>query len=695
MSSRVYKPLDSSNGEIRLLHPTSPSGLGVGWELVTCALQSCPPFMAISYLWGQDAKTEAITVNDRQLLITPNLACALNHAAHHFRSAFPGRGEADLYLWADAVCVNQDDTREREEQVKLMGKLYSTAELVMASLGPLDEAIELSMDTLHRVRDQVRDIPADASMDEHIGWLQTHPDLIGADVGLPEDQFDANRRWKLLRQFLYMEYWRRAWVVQELVFARRLLFVSETRSLDPDALFAVLAWVKATKNLARRSSQAPPVRPGWLITSVWNFLTYDNLLGWKSVLRIGAARDGDKSDRLYRVSLACAGNDLRATDPRDLVYGTMALTRMGLEPDYAATSKLSTLYVQFMRWWLDEITLLQVEEDDWTFNHLDLLGEAGTGQVAEDDENRDLARIVPSWVPNFPLSAQVYTPHLLLSPRTADTTIFPSDAPLPRVHEQSLLVPGILLDEVVEVEKVKDIKANQGLLGFAAAYCRRHERYPTGCPPLHGLFRTVMKDVLEDADPEDDDVLVRFFGFVRALLHGPETGTLPAHPEAALRQLGFSTESGPAFAQSIGAAYGVYSSSSSSSSSSGSGARSAEEQQAELGRWLPRLLQPAWHGHWAGAGVLDLCLRTVLEIRELDHASVAETSRGYLAVVPVGARRGDRLCLLHRSDSASVIRGARGGYWEHVGRCYSFGLSECRTEDLERSLVRDEIIELR
>ncbi|OAA80371.1 Heterokaryon incompatibility [Akanthomyces lecanii RCEF 1005] len=677
MAADIYQALDSSNGEIRLLHLCSSSGAAQRWELVTGTLQSCPPFTALSYLWGDDVKNESVTVNDQHIPITSNLACALHHAAQHWGGEFPARMDADFYFWTDAVCINQGDTREREQQVKLMGQLYATAELVIASLGPLNEAIELSIDTLHRVRDEIKDIPANASMDENISWLQKHPDLIDADVGLLEDQFDANKRWKLLRQFLYLEYWHRAWVLQELVLAQRLLIISESKSLDPDALFAVLKWVQSTKDIARNRVL---VRPDWLITSVWNFLTYDNLLGWKSVLRISDARESDKNDRLLRVNLACAGNDLRATDPRDLVYGTMALTKMGFDPDYSPTSQLSTLYARFMQWWLEEVTLLQTKDDNWAYNHLDLLGEAGIGQVADgDDENKDLARIVPSWVPNFSLGTKVYTPHLLLSPRTADSKVFPSDAPLPRADGLSLFVPAISLDTIVKIDKMNDIKNGRGLFDFVAAYCSRHAQYPTGCASLQGLFRTLMKDVLGTSDPDDDDVMIRFFGFVRALIHGPETGTLPVQPEIALEKLGLSTESESHFTKSLCAIYGC---------------DFVPEELEAMKKWLPLLLQPAWHGHWSDPEVLDLCLRTVLEIRELDYTCVAETSLGYLVVAPVGAKCGDQLCLLNRSDSASILRDG-GEYWEHVGRCYSFGLSDYRTKEFEKTMSKFQILELR
>lgn len=39
-------------------------------------------------------------------------------------------------LWADAVCINQDDIGERGDQVSEMGQIYRNASMVLIWLGP-------------------------------------------------------------------------------------------------------------------------------------------------------------------------------------------------------------------------------------------------------------------------------------------------------------------------------------------------------------------------------------------------------------------------------------------------------------------------------------------------------------------------------------------------------------------------------
>jgi hypothetical protein len=58
------------------------------------------------------------------------VATNLEQAIKHIRSKF-----APIFLWADAICINQEDQREREHQVTLMSQVYQKAERVFIWLG--------------------------------------------------------------------------------------------------------------------------------------------------------------------------------------------------------------------------------------------------------------------------------------------------------------------------------------------------------------------------------------------------------------------------------------------------------------------------------------------------------------------------------------------------------------------------------
>ena len=48
----------------------------------------------------------------------------------------PAPGRINVKVWADAVCIDQSNFKERAEQVTLMGKIYSRAASVVIYTGP-------------------------------------------------------------------------------------------------------------------------------------------------------------------------------------------------------------------------------------------------------------------------------------------------------------------------------------------------------------------------------------------------------------------------------------------------------------------------------------------------------------------------------------------------------------------------------
>ena len=114
---KIYTPLKSIKNEIRLLK-ISP---GLEEEPLRCSLEPISPddnarYTALSYCWG-DAKDRAdITVNGWCISVTRNLENALRHMRNV---------DQDTIVWADAICINQQDATEKSVQVRLMGNIYS------------------------------------------------------------------------------------------------------------------------------------------------------------------------------------------------------------------------------------------------------------------------------------------------------------------------------------------------------------------------------------------------------------------------------------------------------------------------------------------------------------------------------------------------------------------------------------------
>jgi hypothetical protein len=153
-------------GEIRLL-VISPGHGEIECKLETCLLPNAPKFYALSYTWGDGSKPETITLDGHKMAVTKSAYYALKDIRERFYkdSIFLllrhmigalgmseddlrkrlGSGLAPLHLWIDALCINQDDLQERNEQVPLMGRIYSKAETVLIHLGEPDpEPVDLT-----------------------------------------------------------------------------------------------------------------------------------------------------------------------------------------------------------------------------------------------------------------------------------------------------------------------------------------------------------------------------------------------------------------------------------------------------------------------------------------------------------------------------------------------------------------------
>ncbi|KAI7411801.1 hypothetical protein KC336_g11910 [Hortaea werneckii] len=125
----IWKPLDKEKREIRilLLQPSGEEDDALYADLEIVSLDREPKYKAISYVWGDALDTTVMFVNGGKVIeITKSLAAALRRFRH---------SRIFVALWADAVCINQENLQERADQVSIMGKIYASAIQVNVWLG--------------------------------------------------------------------------------------------------------------------------------------------------------------------------------------------------------------------------------------------------------------------------------------------------------------------------------------------------------------------------------------------------------------------------------------------------------------------------------------------------------------------------------------------------------------------------------
>lgn len=155
-------------------------------------------FHALSYTWGNGDQDRLIIIDGKGFLVAENLELAL------WRLRLPDRS---VFLWIDAICINQRDILEKQEQISMMGDIYGIATKVVAWLG--EEAdnsdlvppfAQLLIDILLPLEETLRIEAEDLTR-----------------IGLPPP---TDRRWKALRDLFSRSWFSRKWIIQEFAMAK-------------------------------------------------------------------------------------------------------------------------------------------------------------------------------------------------------------------------------------------------------------------------------------------------------------------------------------------------------------------------------------------------------------------------------------------------------------------------------------------
>lgn len=172
--------------------------------------ESLIPYEALSYCWGGNHLAGTAVVNDKFLRITENLSEALLNLRQQ---------NEDRILWVDAICIDQNNIRERGHQVKCMSGIYSRAELVLIWLGAADPEVSLLMSALKQFETKV---PAGGwrslSYEDPV-WAEIW-EQVGTDLPNGHERHSANHRSSLVG-LLKKPWFDRVWIVQEVAKAKK------------------------------------------------------------------------------------------------------------------------------------------------------------------------------------------------------------------------------------------------------------------------------------------------------------------------------------------------------------------------------------------------------------------------------------------------------------------------------------------
>ena len=131
-ASYSYEPLDSTKRQIRLIK-LLPQVQGAWQTTIDCSIFHAnlddygTTYETLSYVWGSESKPYKIRIDEgHSLSVTSNLFSALLHLR---------QTDAPRTLWIDAMCIDQDSFREREQQISIMRDIYARASRTIIWLG--------------------------------------------------------------------------------------------------------------------------------------------------------------------------------------------------------------------------------------------------------------------------------------------------------------------------------------------------------------------------------------------------------------------------------------------------------------------------------------------------------------------------------------------------------------------------------
>jgi hypothetical protein len=225
-----YTPMSASPDSFRTLVLLPGTGSRpIRCELASAQLSESPSYEALSYQWGDQKRLKAIFVNDVKVAVAENLWLALSSLRH---------AQHPKSLWADAICINQQDDDEKALQIPIMGSIYQRARSVIIYLGnhktyndhhrrssTLD-AVESTI--THALKsDNYTEQPLKLAQDVHSTTLEKQQGLMLRRVkqAVHEVKIAQVGMDYFLRNLIHEKYWKRGWIIQEVVMASENLMV--------------------------------------------------------------------------------------------------------------------------------------------------------------------------------------------------------------------------------------------------------------------------------------------------------------------------------------------------------------------------------------------------------------------------------------------------------------------------------------
>ncbi|KAE9375259.1 HET-domain-containing protein [Stipitochalara longipes BDJ] len=204
-------------------------------------------YEALSYTWelnddknSNETSRPSIYCNGLEISSGKNL----HDAIRKIRS--PGNSKM---IWADAICINQDDQKERSQQVAKMGSIYKNAFRVLIWLGKDKSAADISQafSGIHSIVQSWRDR---AEIGDQLRISNRCSDL-----HVPSSkQLRRESPWLAIFRLYSRRWFHRVWVIQEVALARSAIVLFDDYKIPWESVGLAAAIIRTNYDKINMSS---------------------------------------------------------------------------------------------------------------------------------------------------------------------------------------------------------------------------------------------------------------------------------------------------------------------------------------------------------------------------------------------------------------------------------------------------------
>ncbi|KAB5586221.1 heterokaryon incompatibility protein-domain-containing protein [Coniochaeta sp. 2T2.1] len=499
----------------------------VWFTICAFELSDAPDFLALSYTWTDPMRPDIFStdetapgifaqqsipsgstsshvdpdntpafIGDRKYKATKNLRDGL---AQIFLS-----GLASNWIWADAVCIDQENDTEKEVQVGMMDEIYSRAMAVVVWLGADESDLEEFVWIHGEFFNALNTFVVENGVEAIRGQQGLDPAFTSRlDVTPPGGSWAGV--WKAYFRFCRRRRWfSRAWIVQEVVLASHVVVLCGGKDIEWPRMVLMAELVVL---LQWQSQVGVGVEEGFgraLGDEVVRLSAARRIMDMATPRKVGDSENADggefgeqpdKDEQRRRwftafIEMLLHTRVYSATDPRDKIYSLVGILKKMLPADMDLPFRVDYSEQMTPQRLFTSITAMFLRE----------LPDLRALSLVEDRGSRKMQDL-PSWGPD-------YTCHLTGSPLTTIRTAAyafvcdPTHAALPpacRISENHLFVQGAEIDRILATAApMWDVIRTQ-VLDDCLALCEdlSPEYLQTHTGPGEVLWRTMTANTFE------------------------------------------------------------------------------------------------------------------------------------------------------------------------------------------------------